>query len=100
MDGPGSGEAFRDDVLIPALTRARDADTVLVVDLDGVAGLPTSFLEEAFGGLLRHTAWTLASIKDTLKLKADDPDLWPYIELADTFMDAEARRRAEDLRRA
>lgn len=56
-DGPASGEEFREDILIPALSHG---DTV-TIDLDGARGYPSSFLEEAFGGLVRR-----------LKLKGDD----------------------------
>ncbi len=48
-DGPASGEAFRKRFLEPAI---RD-DTPICVELDEVAGLPSSFLEEAFGGVFR-----------------------------------------------
>lgn len=48
-----SGEAFRDDLLIPALRRERK----IVVDLDGVVGYGSSFLEEVFGGLVRIMKW-------------------------------------------
>lgn len=99
-DGPGSGEAFRDDFLVPELGRAMAADGILVLVLDGVAGLPTSFLEEAFGGLLRHTEWSLEEIQDVLKLEAADDDLQPYIDLANTYMIAQAARKAEEARRA
>ncbi|WP_309091736.1 STAS-like domain-containing protein [Phenylobacterium sp.] len=47
--GGFSGEAFRDDVLLPLL---RNGERI-VVDLDGTSGLSPSFLEEAFGGLVR-----------------------------------------------
>lgn len=47
--GKNSGEEFRCDVLIPAL---EEHDEVKV-DLDGVIGYGSSFLEEAFGGLIR-----------------------------------------------
>lgn len=49
-DGPNSGQRFREDFLVPAL---READEVLVV-LDGTRGFGSSFLEEAFGGLIRE----------------------------------------------
>lgn len=49
-DGKGSAEAFREDHLEPAL---RDGGRV-AVDLDGVLGAGSSFLEEAFGGLVRN----------------------------------------------
>ncbi|UKV15643.1 STAS-like domain-containing protein [Thalassospiraceae bacterium SW-3-3] len=48
-DGPNSGERFRDDFLVPAL---QENDVVEIV-LDGVKGYPSSFTEEAFGGLIR-----------------------------------------------
>ena len=53
--GEGSGQAFREDRLKPAFKRARKAGVRLIVQLDGVRyGYPTSFLEEAFGGLARE----------------------------------------------
>lgn len=48
-DGPFSGEAFRKQHLEPFLKR----DETVVVDLDGTRGYGSSFLEEAFGGLVR-----------------------------------------------
>lgn len=48
-DGPNSGEKFREKFLIPALQKS---ETVVVI-LDGVRGYPSSFTEEAFGGLVR-----------------------------------------------
>ncbi|WP_321384034.1 DUF4325 domain-containing protein [Rhizobium sp.] len=52
--GDFSGEQFREEVLKKALRSAIDANSVLVVVLDDVAGYGSSFLEEAFGGLIRH----------------------------------------------
>ena len=52
--GPGSGEEFRDDHLAGAFDKAVAEGKVLIVDMDGATrGYPTSFLEEAFGGLAR-----------------------------------------------
>lgn len=48
-DGPFPGAKFRDELLRPALGKY---DSV-TVDLDGTAGMGSSFLEEAFGGLVR-----------------------------------------------
>lgn len=48
-DGDFSGEAFRDDILVPALRAAE----YVTVNTDGTRGYGSSFLEEAFGGLLR-----------------------------------------------
>lgn len=49
--GPNSGEEFREDVLIPAIKK--DGVEKLCVNLDGTYGYGSSFLEEAFGGLVR-----------------------------------------------
>lgn len=48
-DGPYNGTRFRDEFLLPALRSGED----VVVSLDGVSGFGSSFLEEAFGGLVR-----------------------------------------------
>lgn len=48
-DGPYSGELFREIYLAPAL----ELDESITVDLDGARGYGSSFLEEAFGGLVR-----------------------------------------------
>jgi hypothetical protein len=49
-DGKFSGQRFRDDFLIPALERYREVKLYL----DGTMGYGSSFLEEAFGGLVRQ----------------------------------------------
>jgi hypothetical protein len=49
-DGPNSGQKFREKLLIPALKEHE----IVVVFLDGVRGYPSSFTEEAFGGLVRE----------------------------------------------
>lgn len=48
-DGPNSGEEFREKHLIPALKTKEK----LQIELDGTRGYGSSFLEEAFGGLVR-----------------------------------------------
>lgn len=52
-EGEYSGEEFRDNILIPQYDKAIEQGKKLVVNLDGCYGLATSFLEEAFGGLVR-----------------------------------------------
>lgn len=54
-EGANSGEEFRERFLRPAFDRAVEAKEPLIVILDGAQfGYPTSFLEEAFGGLARE----------------------------------------------
>ncbi len=45
-----SGEAFREDLLSPAIREFEN----IVVDLDETSGLSTGFLDEAFAGIVRE----------------------------------------------
>lgn len=49
-NGEFSGERFRQEHLLPALAQF----DVVVVELDGVFGFGSSFLDESFGGLVRE----------------------------------------------
>ena len=70
-DGPYSGERFRDDFLLPAL---KTQGGRVVVELDGARGYGSSFLEEAFGGLVR-AGFTAEQLLDRLHLQSQDVSL-------------------------
>ena len=53
-EGACSGEDFRKTVLKPLYLKCKENGEELAVDLDGGYGYATSFLEEAFGGLVRE----------------------------------------------
>lgn len=73
-DGDSSGEEFRKKHLVPAL---RDYDEVLVV-LTGYNRYGRSFIDEAFGGLIRSENFTKSDLDQ--KLRYIHSDL-PSIEL-------------------
>lgn len=81
-DGLFSGEVFREDVLVPALT---DNDHTIVV-LDGIEGCGSSFLEEAFGGLVREHSFTPDALQEKLEISCVDTtfqeEIWGYIRSA------------------
>jgi len=81
-DGPFPGQAFRQDILAPAL---RDFEEV-TVDLDGTNGFGSSFLEEAFGGLIREEGFSLDMLKRRLHIKSSrqsyEMRIWGYIDEA------------------
>lgn len=90
--GPNSGEDFRETVLAPAIMQ-QGGD--ITIDLDGTAGYGSSFLDEAFGGLVRTgqaTPSQARQISENLKCK-DDPsyilEIRDYIE--DAIKDLETR---------
>jgi len=81
-DGPNSGERFRDDVLFPLL----ESGEKVLLQLDGTLGYGSSFLEEAFGGLVRDRKLMPARIRELLTLETSDKSLeleiWRYIDEA------------------
>lgn len=52
--GTDSAEIFRNEVLVPALNSAIAGSRKLQVDLRGVVGPSSSWIEVAFGGLARN----------------------------------------------
>src|SRR3954452_21770902 len=77
-DGPNTGEAFREDFLVPAL----DGNDVVVVVLDGTKGYPAPFREEAFGRLLRSVRWSTQELEGGLLVRADSDLYRAYRERA------------------
>lgn len=72
--GNTSGEKFREDLLIPYLQK----NDFIEVDFDGTLGYGSSFLEEAFGGLMRSPRLSTMSsetIINRLKLTSQDPSI-------------------------
>lgn len=78
--GPNNGQRFRDDFLAPAL----NSNEQVTVDLTGARGLAPSFLEEAFGGLIR-IGFDIEDLRERLIIRSDlDNSLvteaWGYIQ--------------------
>ena len=81
-DGPFSGERFREDFLIPELLK----EDVVNVDLSGVAGYGSSFLEEVFGGLVRKWDGTKDEVSSKLQVIAPDPRKECYRLMVEKYM--------------
>lgn len=77
-DGPFSGQRFREEVLLPALKDGKQ----VAVSLDGAVGFGSSFLEEAFGGLVR-AGISESALRNRLivssKLQTYTDRIWRYI---------------------
>lgn len=80
-DGDSNGQLFREDHLTPAITNYDE----VVIELDDALGYGSSFLEEAFGGLIR-VGRDQRELKKKLKLQSSDDSLkneiWQYIDEA------------------
>ena len=83
VDGPNSGQRFRESYLAPAL---RAAPGVIEVDLTGALGFGSSFLEEAFGGLVRADGFAPTELHQRLRIKSElrtyVDKIWRYVDEA------------------
>ncbi|RTD94420.1 DUF4325 domain-containing protein [Variovorax atrisoli] len=70
-NGETSGEAFRERFLEDPI---RKGETVLV-DFDGTVGYGSSFLEEAFGGVVRTLRLPADFVIKHLSFKSSDPSI-------------------------
>ena len=84
-DGEFNGSRFREEFLRPAL----DANDKVAIDIEGVEGYGSSFLEEAFGGLVRKGYFSAADLNRKLEIVYNDKDfkiyrdlIWRYIKEA------------------
>ncbi|REL27664.1 STAS-like domain-containing protein [Thalassotalea euphylliae] len=88
-DSKHNGTAFR-EILIDKLKQARQDKTKLIVDFDSIKiGIGSSFLEEAFGGLVRKGYFTkeeLTGELGVLDIKSDQDfykkEIFAYINEA------------------
>ncbi|ASJ39643.1 hypothetical protein TI24_19430 [Vibrio vulnificus] len=82
--GPSSGEDFKNWI-----KKELERDKDLTVDLDGTEGYGSSFLEEAFGGLIRDGID--ANIVRSIKLISyEEPEL---IEEINEYIEDEAEKQ-------
>ena len=89
QDGPNSGERFRKEFLEAPLR----ADEKICVILDGARSYGSSFLEEAFGGLVRDTGFNADFLKTHLKVVAQTGLYRAYARLAMKYIEDAAAAR-------
>lgn len=81
-DGDFPGQLFREKLLLPAV---KENDRV-VINLDGTDGYGSSFLEEAFGGLVR-LGYSGDVLRQKLQIESSRVSyplrIWKYIQKAD-----------------
>lgn len=67
-DGSFNGTNFRQRILGPRLKKAIEQNTLLIVDLEGIRTAGSSFLDEAFGGIVRDPEFDKRKTINTLKI--------------------------------
>jgi len=88
LKGVTSGEAFRERFLESAIRAGESIE----VDLDGTLGYSSSFLDEAFGGLVRTLGIAPDALLAVLRIKSEDSQL--VEEVKSYILDAWQRKRA------
>lgn len=84
--GPNSGETLRHKLV--KLLREREGK--LIIDLDGTVGYGSSFLDEAFGGLIRSEGFDRSTLDRRLSfISRLDPTY--IIEIEDSIRTARAQ---------
>ena len=71
-DGDNSGEEFLESLLLPKFEKAVKNDYVLLVDIDGLWGYPSSFISGSFGKLSEDKGAEL--VLKHLEIKSDDSE--------------------------
>lgn len=81
-DGKFCGETFRERFLSAPIA----AGKAVVIKLDNVLSYGSSFLEEAFGGLVRQYSYSPKALRSQITLDSTDPylvdEIWHYIDNA------------------
>lgn len=85
--GTYTGEAFREDHLVRLLKELK-ANDKLTLDFSGVTMNGSSFLEEAFGGLIREHKYSKEYLESVLELSFPrrpslEQKVWQYISDAE-----------------
>ena len=85
--GREKGKAFREEILLPKIQEAERNNEMVVVSLDGARSTGSSFLDEAFAGLVVDGRYTARRLRELLRVEAKDIGHGPYIELLWEFVD-------------
>lgn len=89
-DSDYNGTRFREEHLVPALRKLSAAER-LEVCFDGLEGAGSSFLEEAFGGLVRVERMAASFLDSQLLLSTTEDGLQDTVRLAREHINSAAK---------
>ena len=85
-DGPYNGKKFREELLLPRYIEAKEKELELNVYFDGVKSFGSSFLEEAFGGLVRTENVDRGELMKRLNLHPGPPGNQRYVRAVERYI--------------
>lgn len=86
-DGAYNGTKFRETVLRPAIETAKQNGQIVCVSLENVLSFGSSFLEEAFGGLIRKKIVDKNFLKNHLRIEPGKPAYERYKDAIFQYID-------------
>lgn len=92
--GLASGEAYYHEVLNANFYKAYTEKLTLIVNLDGVDGYMSSFLDEAFGNLVYD--FGIEIVKKVLSIVSSEEPEWIDMIESDTYVEWEKRRKKNE----
>ena len=69
-DGDHSGQEFYEEILLPHFLKAMEEKFLILIDLDGLWGCPSSFVSGSFGKLSME--YTSETVLKHLRFKSND----------------------------
>lgn len=93
-DGTFNGQRFREEILVPALRHAQSDGGKVTVDIDGVRSFGSSFLEEAFAGLIRTGSFTPDELTALLEIECTKAHLAFFKDSILSYINDAARQQA------
>ncbi|WP_164871425.1 STAS-like domain-containing protein [Paracoccus sp. Arc7-R13] len=84
--GPYNGSKFREEILLRELRKAEADGQKLIVVFDGLKSVGSSFLEEAFGGLVANNSYSASQLKKLMIFEAESPSLQRYIRAVERYI--------------
>lgn len=86
-DGAGSGEEFREEVLVPELRKLNAGQKIDIVIDDQVEGYGSSFLVEAFAGVIKYGYFEKKFLLDSVNIIYSDPDFAFYKDKIEEYIE-------------
>lgn len=95
-DGPGSGEEFREEKLLPALKKLKTNEKLEVIIDDGVDGYGSSFLVEGFAGCVKYGHFKSGELLKKLKIKYDDEEFKFFADKIGQYINEAEKNEGSD----
>lgn len=73
-DGERSGEVFRENFLLPALRNLSEGEKLEIIIDDGVESYGSSFLSEAFAGVVKYGYYTKEDLLKKIEITFSDSE--------------------------